>query len=139
MKLCLLVVGKLKDRGLREHEADFVQRMRHPLPLEIQEFKTCDTMLQKLSGPTVLLDERGEQVTSKELAGWISAYRDSGASRLSFAIGDAHGFADKQRTGASKVMAMSRLTLPHRLARILMVEQLYRAATILEGHPYHHE
>lgn len=139
MKLCLSVVGKLKDRGLLNHEAAFVKRMRAPLPLEVQEFKTSQAMHLKLSGPTVLLDERGAQFTSKELAALIQTYRDAGTPRLNFAIGDAHGFTDEERARASKVMALSRLTLPHRLARVLMVEQLYRASTILEGHPYHHE
>ena len=139
MKLRLLVVGKLKDRGLRDHEAAFALRMRAPLPLEIREFKSSEAMQSKLTAPTVMLDERGEQITSRELSDWISAYRDAGTARLNFAIGDAHGFTDEQRSQASKVMALSRLTLPHRLARILMVEQLYRASTILEGHPYHHE
>ena len=87
----------------------------------------------------LLLDERGAQFTSKELAALIQTYRDAGTPRLNFAIGDAHGFTDEERARASKVMALSRLTLPHRLARDLMVEQLYRASTILEGHPYHHE
>jgi 23S rRNA (pseudouridine1915-N3)-methyltransferase len=113
--------------------------MRGPLPLEVQEFKTSHAMHLKFLGPTVLLDERGQQLTSKELAAWIKTYRDAGTQRLIFAIGDAHGFTDEERARASKVMALSRLTLPHRLARILMVEQLYRASTIIEGHPYHHD
>lgn len=139
MKLSLLVVGKLKDRGLSDYEQTFIKRMRHPLPLEVHEFKSSAAMLQRLSAPSIFLDERGEQRTSQDLAEWIGAYREAGTATLSFVIGDAHGFTDAQRAGADKVLALSRLTLPHRLARILMVEQLYRASTILEGHPYHHQ
>jgi 23S rRNA (pseudouridine1915-N3)-methyltransferase len=86
----------------------------------------------------VVLDERGEQIDTETLAGWLADWRERGVRDVDFLIGDAHGFSNADRRGATKVMALSRLTLPHRLAQVLIVEQLYRAGTILAGHPYHH-
>ena len=85
-----------------------------------------------------MLDERGEQLTSEALAALLGGWRDAGVREVEFAIGDAHGFDDEARRAADHVLALSRLTLPHRLAQVLLVEQLYRAGTILAGHPYHH-
>jgi 23S rRNA (pseudouridine1915-N3)-methyltransferase len=87
----------------------------------------------------VLLDERGEQLDTRGLAGWISQWRAEGARAVNFYIGDADGFSAADRSGADRLLALSRLTLPHRLARLILLEQLYRAASLLAGHPYHHE
>ena len=138
MKLQLWVVGKLKDAGLERLETQFLRRMRGAYVLEVREFRSQASLLNALRAPYVLLDERGTQVTSEELAAWIREDREHGARVLTFAIGDAHGFSEEARRGAHRVLALSRLTLPHRLARVVCVEQLYRASTILEGHPYHH-
>lgn len=138
MKLHLRVVGKLKSRGLVEYERGFLDRMRGRDPLEVREFRSQEAALQKPAGPLVILDERGAQPSSPELAGWLRDYQHAGHGAVTFVIGDAHGFTDEQRAGADRVLALSRLTLPHRLARIVTVEQLYRACMILEGHPYHH-
>lgn len=138
MKLQLWVVGKLKDAGLERLEAQFLRRMRGTYLLEVREFRSQASLLDALRAPYVLLDERGSQVSSLELAEWIREDRAQGVRGLTFAIGDAHGFSDEARRDAHRVLALSRLTLPHRLARVVCVEQLYRASTILEGHPYHH-
>jgi 23S rRNA (pseudouridine1915-N3)-methyltransferase len=85
----------------------------------------------------VLLDSRGESLSSEELAAWLGARRDSGQQMIIFAIGPAGGWSDRAPRQAQTVLSLGRMTLPHELARLVMAEQLYRAFTILAGHPYH--
>jgi len=84
----------------------------------------------------VLLDERGEQVTTAQLAGWLARWQQDGRD-VSLVVGGADGLDPEFRKTADETLALSRLTLPHGLARLLLVEQLYRAASLLQGHPYH--
>ena len=140
MRLRILAVGKLKQRGLESLEADYLERARKTCPIEVASLRSMQALRERSAGrrPRVVLDERGQQITSEELAGWIGRWREDGVARVDFCIGDAHGFEDGDRADADELLALSRLTLPHRLARLLLVEQLYRAGTILAGHPYHH-
>lgn len=89
------------------------------------------------TGPLVLLDERGRSLTSLSLAQRLERWQADGESAVSFAIGGADGHADTVRQAAGEIWSLSALTLPHLLARVVLVEQLYRAITILSGHPYH--
>jgi 23S rRNA (pseudouridine1915-N3)-methyltransferase len=84
-----------------------------------------------------LLDSRGRQFTSEAFAAWITARRDQGARHLVFAIGPADGWSDHARQQAQLLLSLGPMTLPHSLARLVLAEQLYRACTILAGHPYH--
>ena len=86
----------------------------------------------------VALDERGEPWTTARLARALRSWRDEGRS-IAFVIGSADGLSATVKRNARAVIALSALTLPHGLARVLLVEQLYRAASILQGHPYHRE
>jgi len=86
---------------------------------------------------TVLLDERGRALTSEELAAALGRWRDEGVREARFVIGAADGHSDGDRKAADLLLAMGALTWPHLLARAMLVEQLYRATTILAGHPYH--
>jgi 23S rRNA (pseudouridine1915-N3)-methyltransferase len=86
----------------------------------------------------VALDERGRELTTRELAGFLSARLRDGRD-LALLIGGADGFAAAVRTRADFTWSLSRLTLPHALVRVVLVEQLYRAQTILDNHPYHRE
>ncbi len=88
-------------------------------------------------GWLVLLDSRGESLSSEELATWLGARRDSGQQLIVFAIGPASGWSDRAPRLAQTVLSLGRMTLPHELARLVLAEQLYRAFTILAGHPYH--
>jgi 23S rRNA (pseudouridine1915-N3)-methyltransferase len=139
MELRILAVGKLKQAGLEALIADWCKRSRTLLPIHLEHVRDLAALRARLERPRVILDERGEQITTEALASWLGDWRDRGVRRVDFAIGEAHGFADEDRKGADKVLALSRLTLPHRLAQVLLVEQLYRAGTILAGHPYHHQ
>lgn len=87
--------------------------------------------------PVWCLDERGEQVTSPQFARAIAKLRDDGVTELSFAIGGADGLAESFRQSAQKQLSFGRLVWPHALARVMLAEQVYRAATVLAGSPYH--
>jgi 23S rRNA (pseudouridine1915-N3)-methyltransferase len=88
------------------------------------------------SARLVLLDERGQQATSEEFTAMIARLRDD-ALDVAFALGGPDGHGDRLRKAAHLQLSLGRMTLPHGLARIVLAEQLYRAMTILQGHPYH--
>jgi 23S rRNA (pseudouridine1915-N3)-methyltransferase len=85
----------------------------------------------------VFLDSRGKQMSSEGIAGWLGARRDEGAQHIVFAVGPASGWSVAARQRADLLLSFGPITLPHALARLVMAEQLYRAFTILSGHPYH--
>jgi len=137
----VLAIGKLKDAGLEGLCDDYVRRSRGFLPIERITCRTAKDQRQRASegdARRVLLDERGEQLDTPQLARWLGRWQDDGVRRVDLLIGDAHGYDDEARARADRVLALSRLTLPHRLAQLILCEQLYRAGTILGGHPYHH-
>lgn len=140
MRLRILAVGKLKQPGLEALVADYCKRSRALHPIELIHVRAHKPdAIKRGSGPIqVVLDERGETLDSPGLAKWLERWRDDGVREVEFFIGDAHGFDDAARKAADRVLALSRMTLPHRLAQVMLVEQLYRAGTILAGHPYHH-
>jgi 23S rRNA (pseudouridine1915-N3)-methyltransferase len=139
VELRILAVGKLKHAGLEGLVADYCKRSRTLLPISLEHVRDLAALRARAERPRVILDERGEQIATSMLASWLGDWRDRGVRRVDFLIGDAHGFTDEDRKTADRVLALSLLTLPHRLAQLLLVEQLYRAGTILAGHPYHHE
>jgi 23S rRNA (pseudouridine1915-N3)-methyltransferase len=85
----------------------------------------------------VLLDSRGRSLTSEAFAAWLGARRDDGTQHLVFAIGPASGWSDPVRQRAGLLLSLGSMTLAHALARLVLAEQIYRAFTILSGHPYH--
>lgn len=87
----------------------------------------------------VVLDERGRALSSRDLAGRIAGWRDEGTPAAAFLIGGADGHDASLRTGADLVLSLGPMTWPHQLVRALIAEQLYRAVTILGGHPYHRD
>jgi 23S rRNA (pseudouridine1915-N3)-methyltransferase len=109
-----------------------------------QAFRTEQAMLEwlgKQQGRTiavaVLLDSRGKQMTSEVFAAWLGSRRDDGAQHIVFAIGPADGWSEAARSGAQLLLSLGSMTLAHSLARLVIAEQIYRAFTILSGHPYH--
>ncbi|MBB5707514.1 23S rRNA (pseudouridine(1915)-N(3))-methyltransferase RlmH [Sphingopyxis panaciterrulae] len=88
---------------------------------------------------TVLLDEGGEQLSSLEFAKLLETWRDGGVRETRFCLGAADGFTPEERAGADMVIAFGRATWPHLMARAMLAEQLWRATSILAGHPYHRE
>jgi 23S rRNA (pseudouridine1915-N3)-methyltransferase len=85
----------------------------------------------------VLLDSRGKQMSSEAFAAWLGGRRDEGAQHIVFAIGPASGWSDAARQRARLLLSLGHFTLAHSLARVVLAEQIYRASTILTGHPYH--
>ncbi len=83
------------------------------------------------------MDSRGKQFSSEELARFLGDYQDRNPLPLVFAVGPADGFSDAARDAAQHTISLGRMTLAHELARVVLLEQLYRAFTILKGHPYH--
>jgi 23S rRNA (pseudouridine1915-N3)-methyltransferase len=140
VQLVVLSIGRSRDRELETLCAEYVHRSRGLLPITLE---TCRdrtawrARMDRLERPLVVLDERGEQLDTADLAGWLRSWRDAGTRRVTFAIGDADGFDAEDRDRSDRLLALSRLTLAHRIARLVLVEQLYRASTILAGHPYH--
>jgi len=123
---------------------EYIARISNYQPIEASDVPTEAALLgliERAQGRTtpllVLLDGRGKQVTSEEFAAFIQAQQAAGVQQLIFAIGPADGFGDGARGVASKILALGKMTLPHELARVVLLEQIYRAFTILRGHPYH--
>jgi len=85
----------------------------------------------------VLLDSRGKHLSSEELALFLREHQDRNPAPLVFAVGTADGFSEELRRKADFVLSLGKMTLAHELARIVLLEQVYRAFTILKGHPYH--
>lgn len=110
---------------------------------EAQAHKTEEAFLtwlerqQKGRPLVVLLDSRGKQMSSEAFAAWLGARRDSGVQHLVFAIGPASGWSQSALARAQLALSLGPMTLAHALARVVLAEQIYRAFTILSGHPYH--
>ncbi|MGD0830383.1 MAG: 23S rRNA (pseudouridine(1915)-N(3))-methyltransferase RlmH [Terracidiphilus sp.] len=109
-----------------------------------EAFRSEETMLEwleRLEGRTpamaVLLDSRGRQMSSESFAAWLGTRRDEGSQQIVFAIGPANGWSEAARKRAGLLLSLGPMTLAHALARLVMAEQIYRAFTILTGHPYH--
>ena len=140
LKLLVAAIGRLKEAHFKAAEAEYGKRLRRYADVTIRELKDEKALLAALPDrhKLVLLDERGHNRSSEELAAMLGEEELHGGGRtLVFAIGGADGFSDVVRAKAAVVIAFGRITLPHRLARIVLVEQLYRAFSILRGEPYH--
>lgn len=146
----LIVVGKLKDRHLEEIEKDYLKRIINP-ELIIHEVKASaenkeaegEAILKKVKDVTqsgsahlVAMTEWGKRSTSVQFAEWTKSLIERPA-KIFFLIAGAEGFSDELLKLCQERISLSELTFPHKLARILLVEQLYRAQTIRSGHPYH--
>ena len=146
----LIVVGKLKDSHLEAIEADYLKRINNP-ELIIHELKASaenkeaegEAILKKIKDLTqggsshiIAMTEWGKRSTSVAFAEWTRGLVERPA-KIFFLIAGAEGFSDEVLKSCQERISLSELTFPHKLARILLVEQLYRAQTIRSGHPYH--
>ena len=141
MRFVVLAQGRKLDAATGSLCDEYVRRCAPLLPVERVQCATAKQQWQRaeaVRGPTVVLDERGLQLSTPELATRVDAWRTAAVREVAWLVGGADGFDDDERRRANLVLALSRLTLPHRLAQLLLCEQLYRVATILAGHPYHH-
>ena len=144
MKLQIAWIGKSKEPAFRALTEEYLRRISRYLAAESHEMSSEDALLElaeSSSGRTrpvlVLLDARGRQFTSEEFADLLRDQQDRGTQNLFFGVGPANGFTDKARHSADLVLSFGKMTLAHELARIVLLEQIYRAFTILKGHPYH--
>lgn len=138
MKIRLFVCGKLKQRYFEAAEAMYLKRLRHYCKLEVVEFKTDEALVAAIPDDcrVFALDERGELLTSVQFADAL-AREEHAAAPVVFAIGGPDGHTPALRKRADHLVAFGRLTIAHRLVRILLLEQIYRAFRINRGEPYH--
>jgi 23S rRNA (pseudouridine1915-N3)-methyltransferase len=140
MKIRLLILGRTRRAECRALLEDYVARIRHYCEMEATELRDASPASRKKfkldAGVLVLLDAGGKQMTSEQFARWLGAHRDRGTRELVFLCGDAAGFPEELRRAAKERISLSTLTMQHELARVVLAEQLYRALTILAGHPY---
>ena len=157
MKILLLVIGKTDEDYLITGIKKYIGRIGHYASFEMKELpdprnrKTLSEdqqkkaesflLLQQLQpgDQVVLLDENGKQFTSVEFAESLEKQMASGAKRLVFIIGGPYGFAQEVYDRANAKLSLSPMTFSHQMVRLIFVEQLYRAFTILKGEPYHHQ
>jgi 23S rRNA (pseudouridine1915-N3)-methyltransferase len=133
-----------RGRIARSPEGDLVDRYMKRLswPAKLTELPDSGGKLPTAAqtpARTILLDETGEQLTSAEFATLLTRWRDDGVREARFCLGAADGFTADERAGADKSIAFGRATWPHLMARAMLAEQLYRATSIIAGHPYHRE
>jgi 23S rRNA (pseudouridine1915-N3)-methyltransferase len=141
MPIVVVAHGKLKDRGLRALVDDYLARMRRYGRVDEIEVKTDEALVRAVppGAMVIALEVDGAALSSPELAQKLGQWLSQGKGSLAFVIGGAEGLPAPLSSGAAFRLSLSALTLPHRLARLLLVEQLYRAFTILKGEPYARE
>ena len=157
MKLSLIQVGKTTVKTFADIIEEYAQRLKHYLPLEIitiRDLKDTQSLsrdqIREREGEliisliqdgdwVVLLDERGREMRSIEMAQWMEKKLSSSCRRLVFVIGGPYGFSRSVYEMAGEKLSLSKMTFSHQMVRIIFMEQLYRSMTILRGENYHHE
>lgn len=157
MKIKLLVIGKTDDAYVQTGIQKFELRLKHYVPFEIhvindlknsknlteiqQKTKEGELILAQLetSDTVILLDENGTQYTSRQFSEFIQKHMLSGAKNLFFIIGGPYGFSPEIYARANGKISLSKMTFSHQMVRLIFIEQLYRAMTILKNEPYHHD
>ena len=157
MKIKLLAIGKTDDKNLQVLIATYEKRLKHYIKFESefipdikkvknlsqkeQKEKEGDLILKKVS-PTdqiILLDEKGKEFSSMEFSKFLQKKMNSGIKQIVLVIGGPYGFSDKVYQKASGKISLSKMTFSHQMIRLFVVEQIYRAFSILKNEPYHHE
>jgi 23S rRNA (pseudouridine1915-N3)-methyltransferase len=148
----IVAVGKLRERYLREGCDEYLRRLTAYAQVEVVEIKeeVYGSLSERVSAEAkrieavltsrchlIVLDERGKQITSSELAQHLEQVANAGQSNICCIIGGADGTAPYLRERAQMLLSFSRLTFPHQLFRLMLLEQIYRAFTIQRGEPYH--
>lgn len=145
MKLTVAWIGNTKQPAIQSLAEEYLKRLARYAEVEGKGLKDESVLLawngrragSKTKATLVLLDSGGKQLSSEELAKFLGDHRDRHPGPLLFAVGPASGFSEEARQAATLLLSLGRMTLPHELARVVLLEQLYRAFTILKGHPYH--
>lgn len=155
MKIHLIFVGKTRESYLREGIEDYLRRLRRYVPVQVTVVRAeprlgdrvDEAVIAKESGRVaaevhpgsylVVVDRQGKQMTSNKLAGWWSQMEHGGCRGLCFAVGGVRGFSDELRRRADMLLSLGKMTYTHEMSRLILLEQLYRARTILRGEKYH--
>lgn len=144
MKIRIAWIGKTKEAAIETLTAEYLKRLGRytkvdgvTLKDEAAVLNLCARDARPARHALLLLDARGKQLSSEEFAKWLGDFQDRNPLPLLCAVGPADGFSDDARRAATLVLSLGKMTLAHELARVVFLEQLYRAFTILKGHPYH--
>ena len=145
MKIKIAWIGKTKEQAIASLTDEYLRRISRYAQVESLSVRGDDDLLAKCSdskksgrkSTLVLLDSRGKEFSSEQFAKFLGDYQVSNPIPLVFAIGGADGFSVPARSAAQHVISLGKMTLTHELARVVLLEQIYRAFTILKGHPYH--
>lgn len=151
MKIKIAWIGKTKEPAIQALTDEYLKRISRYVSVEGMSLRDEDAILQASGravtlkggkGPAsrstlAILDSRGKQFPSEQFASFLSDYQDRNPLPLVFGVGGADGFSDDSRKAAQHVISFGAMTLSHELARVVLLEQIYRAFTIMKGHPYH--
>jgi 23S rRNA (pseudouridine1915-N3)-methyltransferase len=155
MKIKLLLMGKTTDESIKRIEADYEKRIKRYTAFEsividnssvrngpesVIKLKEGEMILKKLSpgDHLILLDERGKTYSSVQFAAEINNWMNSSKKTVVLTIGGAYGFSDEVKARANGMISLSAMTFSHQIVRVIIMEQVYRAFTILNNEPYHH-
>jgi 23S rRNA (pseudouridine1915-N3)-methyltransferase len=152
VKIKIVWIGKTKARAIEELTAEYLKRISRYVPVEGIAVRDEAALLEMCGRPAstksrkgstnekstlVVMDSRGKAFSSEEFAKFLENYRDRNPLPLVFAVGSADGFGEASRAAAQQTISLGKITLAHELARVVLLEQIYRALTIMKGHPYH--
>ena len=153
LKIKIVAVGNLKEKYFRDATLEYLKRIQKFAKIEVKEVPECSTssaisidkikeiesknVEAELDGFIVLLDKEGKNFSSEELAEFFDKKQTQGISKICFAIGGSYGFSDEIKKRADMVLSFSKMTFPHQLMRVVLLEQIYRAFTIINKVQYH--
>jgi 23S rRNA (pseudouridine1915-N3)-methyltransferase len=145
LKLKIAWIGKTKEPAIHALTDEYLKRISRFAPVEGVAVRDEAALLalcgrsgkNAVKATLVLMDSRGKELSSEQFAKFLGEYQDRNPLPLLFAIGGADGFSPEARAAAQHVLSLGKITLAHELARVVLLEQIYRAFTILKGHPYH--
>lgn len=141
MKIRVVMLGRTRNAEVRALAEEYLKRIHNYAEVEVNELRDGSAAaLRKFkmaaNATCVFLDANGKEFTSREFASWMGKLRDGGTRELVFFCGAADGFPEELRRNKGLGVSLSRLTMPHELARVVLLEQIYRAFAMLAGHPY---
>ena len=145
MKIKIAWIGKTKEAAIAALSEEYLKRISRYVQVEGVAVRDEGDLLSKFGGTAkggakstlVLMDSRGKEFSSEQFAEFLGDYQDRNPLPLVFAVGGADGFSETARKAAQHTISLGKMTLAHELARVVLLEQIYRSFTILKGHPYH--
>ncbi len=144
MKLKIAWIGKTRNPAIQSLTAEYLKRISRyadiesmPLSEEAALLRLREKSGTRPAHTLVLLDSRGKPLSSEEFAQFLQNHQDRNSHPLVLAVGPADGFSGEARKAAAGILSLGKMTIAHELARVVLLEQIYRAFTILKGHPYH--